>query len=66
MKTEEEFKNLQDNFEAAQAAYKYAIKVIENYQLDIRLKTRLVNAGFCQGSIYLEAKQDILRIASRT
>lgn len=44
------------------SALDFAISVIQNYALDIRSRPDLVNTGFCQGIIYLEARQTIQRI----
>jgi alpha-L-fucosidase len=44
-------------------ALKYAIKIIENYQLDIRnykwVGVNLIEKGFCQGEIYRTALETI-------
>lgn len=41
------------------AELKYALQVIESYQMDIRDKEDLEEQGFCQGVIYLDAPAKI-------
>lgn len=43
-------------------ALHFAIGLLDSYQMDIRAKG-LDKEGFCQGVIYLEAKETIRRIA---
>jgi len=47
-------------------ALDYAIRIIENYEIDIRnsewVGVDLVDKGFCQGSIYEKAIEDIKKI----
>ena len=53
------------NAEQLRSALRYALAIIENYQVDIRHSERtgvnLVEKGFCQGVIYRDAYADILR-----
>lgn len=51
MSEQEQIKNLTN-------ALEHAIKIIESYQLDIRIDG-YANKGFCQGIIYKKALQDI-------
>lgn len=56
------------NIKDIEAALKYAIKIIESYQMDINNSEsfskdlNLKNIGFCQGSIYTNALNTIDRI----
>ncbi|OQX02663.1 MAG: hypothetical protein BWK80_57425 [Desulfobacteraceae bacterium IS3] len=47
-------------------ALDYAVKIIENYQFDIKNSKQfgvdLISLGFCQGEIYRNAVSDINRI----
>ncbi len=52
-------------------ALRYAISVIESYEMDIRNSEEicgvdLVTLGFCQGSIYTEARATIEHIIDGT
>ena len=51
------------NEETLKAALSLALRVIENYEMDIRNwdNGRLVREGFCQGTIYLTARDMIER-----
>ena len=62
---------MSNNVENLKKALKFAIKIIESYQLDIDnsdtdgicLEINLKQKGFCQGEIYLTAIEDIKRMA---
>ena len=49
-------------------ALEYAVSIIDSYALDIRncefVDLDLVDAGFCQGSVYTEAHEAIDRIVA--
>ena len=57
-----EIADLKQNLRWARNAARYAVKVIENYAMDIRSDPKLITNGFCQGSIYTEAKTDIANL----
>lgn len=55
--------------EALKDALAFAVSVIQNYAMDIRNSewagVDLVAKGFCQGSIYLGAEDQIVRMRQR-
>lgn len=60
-----------DDIEELRKALRYAIGIIENYQLDIRDSRRRVGVdllakGFCQGVIYLEALPKLRHVLKET
>ena len=62
--TEKQFSEILDLIETLAGALEHANGVMESYQMDIRnppdfVAYDLVSAGFCQGTIYLNAPQRI-------
>lgn len=54
-----------DQIEKLKIGLKYALLIIQSYEMDIRnsdwIGVDLIEKGFCQGKIYKEARKDVLR-----